>query len=45
MGIDPIHLICGFKNFAAFHFRVFGGGRVGRLGEEGGGNDKEREGE
>jgi hypothetical protein len=34
LGVDAIDLIGGFKYFAALHFRVFGGGRVGGLSDE-----------
>ena len=32
--VDAIHLISGFEDFAALHFRVFGGGRVRGLSDE-----------
>ena len=34
LSVDPIDLIGGFQNFAALHFRVFSGGRVGGLSDE-----------
>ena len=34
LSVDAIDLIGGFQNFAALHFRVFGGGRVGGLSDE-----------
>jgi hypothetical protein len=34
--VDAIHLISGFQDFAALHFRVLGYGRVSGLRAEGG---------
>jgi hypothetical protein len=34
LSVDAINLVGGFKYFAALHFRVFGGGRVGGLSGE-----------